>query len=58
MDKTKEGRMKGGKGGWLGWRVVVGGNWKQPYLNNNETMWGEGGEQVYFTNIKICQDLR
>ena len=34
--KPKWGRIKGGKWGWLGWVGVVGGEWKQLYLNNNK----------------------
>ena len=36
MDKTKVGWIKGGKWGWLGWGVVVGGKWRQQYLNNSK----------------------
>ena len=34
MDKTKGGRIKGGKWGWLG--GSAGGIWRQPHLNNNK----------------------
>ena len=33
MEKTKGGRIKGGKWGWLGWRRE---EWRQLYLNNNK----------------------
>ena len=33
---TKGVRIKGGKWGWLRWGRVVGGKWKQLYLNNNK----------------------
>ena len=36
--KPKGGRIKGGDWGWLGWREVVGGKWRQLYLNNNKKM--------------------
>ena len=36
MDKIKGGRIQGGKWGWLGWEGVVGGKWRQVYLNNNK----------------------
>ena len=38
MDKTKEGRIKGEKWGWLGSRVVVGRKWRQLYLSNNKNI--------------------
>ena len=34
--KPKRGRIKGGKRGWLGLGGVVGGKWRQLYLNNNK----------------------
>ena len=34
--KPKGGRIKGGKWGWLGWEGVVGGTWRQLYLNNKK----------------------
>ena len=34
-ERTKGGRIKGGRQGWLVWGRVVGGKWKQLYLNNN-----------------------
>ena len=37
MDKAKEGRIKGGRQGWVGQRGVVRGKWKQLYLDNNNT---------------------
>ena len=36
MDKAKGGRIKGGKWGWLGWGVVMGGKLRQMYLSNNK----------------------
>ena len=36
-DKDKEGRIKGGRQGWLEQERVSGGwKWRQPYLNNNK----------------------
>ena len=37
--KPKGYRIKGGKWGWLRWKGVVGGKWRQIYLNNNKKMW-------------------
>ena len=34
--KPKQGRIKGGKWGWLQWWEVVGAKWRQLYLNNNK----------------------
>ena len=34
--KPKRGRTKVGRWGWLGWGGVVGGKWRQLYLNNNK----------------------
>ena len=34
--KPKRGRIKGGEWGWLGLVRVVGGKWRQLYLNNNK----------------------
>ena len=33
--KPNGGMIKSGRWGWLGWRGVVGGKWRQLYLNNN-----------------------
>ena len=33
--KPKRGKIKGGRWAWLGWREVVGGKWRQLYLNSN-----------------------
>ena len=35
--KPKEGRIDGGRWGWLGWRGgVMGEKWRQLYLTNNK----------------------
>ena len=34
--KPKQGRIKGGRWGWLRWGEVVRGKWRQLYLNNNK----------------------
>ena len=34
MNKTKEGGIRDGRWGWLGWGRVVGRKWRQLYLNN------------------------
>ena len=34
--KPKEGRIEGGRWGWLGWGGVVRGKWRQLYLNNKK----------------------
>ena len=34
--KPKRGGIKGGRWEWLGWKRVVGGKWRQAYLNNNK----------------------
>ena len=36
MDDTKAGRIKGGRWGWLGLGGVMGGKWRQLYLNNKK----------------------
>ena len=36
MDKTKRGRSKGGRWGWLGLGGVMWEKWRQLYLNNNK----------------------
>ena len=38
--KPKGGRIEGGRWGWLGWRGVVWGKWRQLYLNiNKKKIW-------------------
>ena len=39
--KVKEGSFKGGRHGWVGQWGVVGGKWRQLYLNNNKKREGE-----------------
>ena len=34
--KLKWGRIEVGRWGWLGWGGVVGGKWRQLYLNINK----------------------
>ena len=34
--KPKGGRIEGVRWGWLGWGGLVGGRWRQLYLNNNK----------------------
>ena len=34
--KSKRGRNKGGKWGWLGWGREVGEKWRQLHLTNNK----------------------
>ena len=34
--KPKGGRIEGGRWGWVGQQGVVGGKWRQLYLNNNK----------------------
>ena len=49
VDKTKRGRSKGGRWGWLGWGGVEGGTWSQLYLNNNKKKYSEkkcGGDRI------------
>ena len=40
MDKTKGDRIKCGNQvwGWLGWVGMVGGKWRQLYLNSNKNI--------------------
>ena len=33
--KPKQGGIEDGRWGWVTWERVVGGKWKQLYLNNN-----------------------
>ena len=33
--KLKGGKIECGRWGWLGWMGVVGGKWRQLFLNNN-----------------------
>ena len=35
MDKANQGRIKGGRWGWVGWGKVVVGKWRQLYQNIN-----------------------
>ena len=42
MDKTKGGRIEGGRWGWLGLRGLVGVKWRQLYLKNNKKVRKEG----------------
>ena len=39
--KPKRGRIKGGKWGWLGSGGVVGGKWRQLFLNNDKKIFKE-----------------
>ena len=34
--QPKAGRIEGGRCGWLGLKGLVGGKWRQLYLNNNK----------------------
>ena len=36
MDKAKGDRIEGERQGWVGWGRLVGGKWRQLYLNNNK----------------------
>ena len=35
MDKAKGGGIEGGRWEWVGWGGLLGGKWRQLYLNNN-----------------------
>ena len=48
--KPKEGRIKGGKWGWLGSGGVVGGKWRQLYLNN-KNIWEKKRKQLLDLNL-------
>ena len=36
MDKVKGGRIEGGRQQWVGQGGVLGGEWRQLYLNNSK----------------------
>ena len=38
MDKAKGRRFEGGRRGWVGQEGIVGGKWRQLYLNNNKKL--------------------
>ena len=53
--KPKGGRIQGGRWGWLGQRGVVGGKWRQLYLNNNKKCEKKESDKDIVINILSVQ---
>ena len=50
--KSKVGRMEGERWGWLGLGVVVGGKWRQLYLNDNKKQSDNLNKQITMSGEK------